>query len=104
MRAMMSWLTASMPDSTDAMLGKATSVIKRHEVSGECQNGQYTGAHTAPDDQPLGGYPIVFLVAAVVAGSTCTILVYDFRRESQIRQAPCPGRGLHASGTTPPWT
>ena len=65
-------------DSMHAMLGKATSVIKRHEVSGEYENGQYTGAHTAPDDQPLGGYPIVFLVAAVVAGSACTILVYVF--------------------------
>ena len=64
--------------SMHAMLGKATSVIKRHEVSGEYENGQYTGAHTAPDDQPLGGYPIVFLVAAVVAGSACTILVYVF--------------------------
>lgn len=87
-------------DSMHAMLGKATSVIKRHEVSGEYENGQYTGAHTAPDDQPLGGYPIVFLVAAVVAGSACTILVYVFVAK---RYGTPSGTRFTTSGTILPW-
>lgn len=62
--------------SMQAMLGKATSVIKRHEISGEYENGKYTGVHTAPDDQPLGGYPAVFLVAGGAGGLICAVLVY----------------------------
>ena len=62
--------------SMQAMLGKATSVIKRHEDSGEYEDGRYTGAHTAPDDQPLGGYPVFFLVTSAVGGVACAMLIY----------------------------
>ena len=73
-----------------AMLGEATSVIKRHEISGEYENGKYTGPHTAPDDRPARGYPTIFLVAAVVLGGACTVLVYVFvshRYANPVREA-----------------
>ena len=82
--------------SMHAMLGKATSVIERHEVSGEYEDGRYTGAHTAPDDQALGGYPVVFLIAGTVGGVVCAVLVYVLvarRYGSPVREAVYNLRG-----------
>ena len=82
--------SAEYADSMAAMLGEATSVIKRHEISGEYENGKYTGPHTAPDDRPARGYPTIFLVAAVVLGGACTVLVYVFvshRYANPVREA-----------------
>ena len=79
-------------DSMHAMLGKATSVIKRHEVSGEYENGQYTGA------QHSAGRPAAWRLSHCLScgGSGCGKRLYHpglCIRGKAVRH-PCPGRGL----------